>query len=838
MSDYQDPDLDLNINLNMDESKASKAYSLLASIEQVWTKISHLPVIDFDQKVRMMKMDWITRKDNPKFGIFSADLESTLRGVAREQDSVKKLSYSWDSLYNQEIRLLQNKEKQEKTLNLLSSSVSEKMKSVPASSSGKYHPLFAQGEGGLIRHSKAVAQGAYALAGLLNVPGDKDRFVVAGLMHDMWKLGPEGKFGFTDPKHGSLAADALMKAGLSDEAGLAGPHMGNFSKGQYKNAPKISTFDQRLLNNADWLMSRTYAQDFVTWEKDAEGKDTGNIQDMNLRGLREEAIKRGDAKLQKNGLLIPVIEEQEKTEKSAKKLANSWHSIATSAGLLLGILKTIAGLGLAALAIGIKETTAGSNLINGGLGMFTGTTNKDILDNALRESKTGLGAGSINKVVAELAAKRGQFKLTGAGDLLPMAMAGTIEGLMLSETPMQQVYGTIIDMFTKQLIGTKSQAQKDKLLALVNTNLGPEAAKIVEMQAATGTNWAGLGARTSPAEGFLDWADKVREVNAEMQTSLNGIKDTWRGLWTEFTSLFGVPFLNFIDYTFRKLGISASANMSNKAAESSYGMLYGELTPAQRKKMMQGSLFGQYDQTVADAENSFAREMKSAENVSMEELQNKRIASGKMPYSYLDIRSGSGTVKADMDAIKLAKARAIAAKYGVIVSPTDTFYDIQRKVDEAGLNAVGGKTYGTEVLGINSVPMATAENWHVFNTPSNRSRFPKVFSAMDRFPSLTDTSRLGSSFDTVIQGIMDGLSSGVMTQEQVMPILENYLKSVETLKDKDKMSMGSGAQINMNFSLPNGSDPNAIKLGILDAAREIPSIIDNAYQALYAGGYG
>ena len=56
MSDYQDQDLDLNINLNMDEGKAQKAYGLLASIEQVWNKISTLPTIDFDQKIRMAKM--------------------------------------------------------------------------------------------------------------------------------------------------------------------------------------------------------------------------------------------------------------------------------------------------------------------------------------------------------------------------------------------------------------------------------------------------------------------------------------------------------------------------------------------------------------------------------------------------------------------------------------------------------------------------------------------------------------------------------------------------------------------------------------------------------------
>ena len=830
MSDYQDPDLDLNINLNMDEAKASKAYGLLSSIEKVWNKLSVLPPIDFDQKMKAPK---ITSSSSQKFGIFSADLETTLRGVAREQESVKKISYSWDSLYNQEIRLLQNKEKQEKTLNLLASSVSEKMKTVPASSSGKYHPLFAQGEGGLIRHSKAVAQGAYALAGMLNVPGDKDRFVVAGLMHDMWKLGPEGKFGFTDPKHGSLAADALNRAGLSDAADLAGPHMGNFSKGQYKNAMKISTFDQRLLNNADWLMSRTYAQDYVNWD------DTGNIKDINLKGLRDEAIKRKEVKLEKSGLFTPLVEEQEKAAKDAKKLENSWHSTAASAGILLGILKTIAGLGLSALYIGIKETAAGSQQINAGLGMFTGTTDAEILDNALRESKVwGKPTGGINKAVAALEVKRGNFNLTGVGDLLPSAFIGQTEALFTSNKPMQEIYGTLIDMFTKQLTSTTDQKQRSKLLALVGSNLGPEAAEIVNMQARLGTNWAGLGARTSPAEGFLDWSKKVMEVNAEMQTSINGIKDTWRGLWIEFTSAFGVPFLNFIDYTFRKLGMGLSAEMSNKEAEKNYGSLYSSLTPAQRKKMMQGSLLGKYDQTVESAKDNFLKEMAKAEGVTTEELQNRRIASGKMPYSLLQIRAGSGSINAEMAAIRLAKAKDIAARYGVPVLSSDTFYDIQRKVDEAGLNAVGGKSYGMEIPGINSMPMATAENWHMFNTPSNRKRFPKVFDYMDKFPSLTDTGRLGGSFDTVIQGIMDGLNTGVMTQDQVMTILENYLKSVERIESKDKMSMGNGTQINMNFSLPNGSDPTAIKLGILDAARELPSVIDNAYQAMYAGGYG
>lgn len=836
MSDYQDQDLDLNINLNMDEGKAQKAYGLLASIEQVWNKISTLPTIDFDQKIRMAKMDRITKGENQKFSIFSADLESTLRGVAREQEGIKKLSYSWDALYNQELRLLQNKEKQEKTLNLLASSVNEKMKNVPASSTGKYHPPFAQGEGGLIRHSKAVAQAAYGLAGMLNVPGDKDRFVIAGLMHDMWKLGPDGNYEHTDPKHGSLAAEALRKAGLTDEADLAGPHMGNFFKGAYKNAEKITKFDQRLLNNADWLMSRTYAQDFVTW--DPSGK---NIQDMNLKGLREEAVKRGEAKLQKNGLLIPLVEEHEEAADKAKKLENSWHSIATSAGMLLRILKTIGGLGLTALALGIKETTAGSVQINEGLGMFTGTTSKDILDNALREQKVwGKPTGAINKMVATLEAKRGNFNLTGAGDLLPSAFIGQTEALFTSDLPMQEVVGKLIDMFTEQLLSTTDQKQRSKLLALVESNLGADAAKIVNMQAALGTNWAGLGARTSPDGGFLNWAEKVQEVNADIQTSLNGIKDTWRGLWTEFTRLFGVPFLGFIDDVFRKLGMDVASTMSSKAAEAEYNKLYSSLSPYAKQAMFDGSLLGLYDKTRARAEKFFSEDIARAENVTTDELQAYHKANTGSKYNDLQLRSGSDTIRKELEEIRRAKAVAIAKQYGVTVLPTDSYYDIKHKTKEAGLAAVGGKEFGMEIPGLNSVPMATAENWHMFNTPQNRKRFPKAFSYMDKFPSMTDTARLRDPFDMVIQGIMDGLSTGTMTEEQVLPILQHYMDVVNKNEAKDKMSMTTegAVQISMNFSLPNGSDPAAIRQGILEASREIPAAINNAYNSIYAGGYG
>lgn len=128
----------------------------------------------------------------------------------------------------------------------------------------------------------------------------------------------------------------------------------------------------------------------------------------------------------------------------------------------------------------------------------------------------------------------------------------------------------------------------------------------------------------------------------------------------------------------------------------------------------------------------------------------------------------------------------------------------------------------------------------MFDTPQNRERFPNTFSYMDQFPSLTDTDRLRDSFDFSMQGIMDGLSTGKMTEEQVLPILQHYLDVVNKKEAEDKMSMSSkgSVQVSMNFSLPNGSDPAAIRQGILEASREIPAAINNAYNSIYAGGYG
>ena len=71
---------------------------------------------------------------------------------------------------------------------------------VPASSTGKYHPEYALGDGGLLRHSKAAMRIGYDLLsdpciGDKYTDREKDLMLIALLVHDGLKLGnPEEKY--------------------------------------------------------------------------------------------------------------------------------------------------------------------------------------------------------------------------------------------------------------------------------------------------------------------------------------------------------------------------------------------------------------------------------------------------------------------------------------------------------------------------------------------------------------------------------------------------------------------------------------------------------------------
>ena len=143
---------------------------------------------------------------------------------------------------------------------------------VAAASTGKYHPEYAQGEGGLLRHSKAAMRIGYELLsdpciGDKYTSDEKDLMLMALLIHDGLKLGKD-KEKYTRFDHPILMAEYIKEhqedlENISvDEILFLGDciktHMGpwttDYSGNEVLEKPK--TKYQNFVHMCDYLASR------------------------------------------------------------------------------------------------------------------------------------------------------------------------------------------------------------------------------------------------------------------------------------------------------------------------------------------------------------------------------------------------------------------------------------------------------------------------------------------------------------------------------------------------------------------------------------------------------
>ena len=140
-----------------------------------------------------------------------------------------------------------------------------------ASSTGKYHPEYALGEGGLLRHSKAAMRIGYDL---LNNPAigekytdrEKDLMLMSLLVHDGLKLGmPQEKYTRFDHPilMGNFIINNREKIGLNEEDAtfmndVIKTHMGVWTTDYNGNEvlEKPKTKYQNFVHMCDFLASR------------------------------------------------------------------------------------------------------------------------------------------------------------------------------------------------------------------------------------------------------------------------------------------------------------------------------------------------------------------------------------------------------------------------------------------------------------------------------------------------------------------------------------------------------------------------------------------------------
>ena len=148
---------------------------------------------------------------------------------------------------------------------------------VSSSSTNKYHPSYAIGPGGLVRHSKSAAKILHELLSNLEMfnkysQDKKDMMLVAIIAHDFFKHGLAEKAGkYTVTEHPIVCADfiryndkvncLLERDQIEFIAGCVETHMGFFSK-DYRTGKKVlpepQTGPQHLVHLADYLASRKY----------------------------------------------------------------------------------------------------------------------------------------------------------------------------------------------------------------------------------------------------------------------------------------------------------------------------------------------------------------------------------------------------------------------------------------------------------------------------------------------------------------------------------------------------------------------------------------------------
>lgn len=177
-----------------------------------------------------------------------------------------------EKIFEIELEYIKNEKYKENTKKLLEL-VPDYFFEVPAASTGKYHPSFAQGEKGLVRHTKVairIAKDILDVEYMNNgfTQDEKDLILIALLFHDSHKLGKE-KERYTRFDHPLLAANFIRenkeKTTFTDKeiellASTIASHMGQWNKSDYSDIilPKPKNKYEFFVHMCDYLSSKKY----------------------------------------------------------------------------------------------------------------------------------------------------------------------------------------------------------------------------------------------------------------------------------------------------------------------------------------------------------------------------------------------------------------------------------------------------------------------------------------------------------------------------------------------------------------------------------------------------
>lgn len=183
--------------------------------------------------------------------------------------------------FEQELSLIKNEQIRNITSCIVENLVPKYFFEVAASSTGKYHPMYALGEGGLLRHTKAAVKIAQSLFTIMEFDLMTEDYIISALiLHDSFKHGLYGGK-YTKHDHPVIAAEQIKMfcdtlCSQTDDANdlkhyieygenvskLVASHMGQWNTCKYDNTvlPLPETAAQNFVHMCDYLASRKFIE--------------------------------------------------------------------------------------------------------------------------------------------------------------------------------------------------------------------------------------------------------------------------------------------------------------------------------------------------------------------------------------------------------------------------------------------------------------------------------------------------------------------------------------------------------------------------------------------------
>ena len=169
-------------------------------------------------------------------------------------------------VFDNELNLIQD-DRLKENAKIILNNLPDYFYKIQAASTGKYHPEYALGDGGLVRHTKAAVNFATTLFNIYKLDNHtKDLIIISLLIHDGLKLVfDEEKY--TRHDHPLLIGELLEKIKneltLNDEeikeiSDNVASHMGRWNTNNYSDIvlPLPLTLTQKLVHMCDFLASR------------------------------------------------------------------------------------------------------------------------------------------------------------------------------------------------------------------------------------------------------------------------------------------------------------------------------------------------------------------------------------------------------------------------------------------------------------------------------------------------------------------------------------------------------------------------------------------------------